>query len=262
MAIIGASARRRLPWIRRLEAAGFRAWPAASVRYDGALLTRLNAGYAAKRLNSINALDPRDNHDIERRLGAASQAFHSYGRPVVVRSTPLMPSEVIEQCRAQGWSEFDHSEVHNMPLKEISLDDAVDRLPVKDVGLFVETAIAIGAVSPEQKAGLAEVIHAIEPEVGLFAIYDDGQPVACGIAVRDGDIVGFFEIATHVDHQQKGHGKALVKSALKWAASHGARTAWLQVVADNVAALALYKSLGFQKVYEYSYWMDTQKAEQ
>lgn len=261
MAIIGANTRKRLPWIRRLEAAGFRAWPAASVRYDGALLTRLNAGHAAKRLNSINALDPRDNLDIERRMGAARQAFQAYGRPVVVRATPLMPSEVVDHCRDLGWSEFDHSEVHKVPLINVDLDDAVDRVPLQDIGLFAETAIAIGAIKPEQKAGLAEVIHAIEPEVGLFALYHDGAPVACGLAVRDGDIVGLFEIATHVDHQRKGYGKALVLSALKWAANKGAKTAWLQVVSDNQAALKLYQSLGFQKVYDYSYWMDTQKAE-
>lgn len=259
MAIIGASAQKRLPWIRRLEAAGFRAWPAASVRYDGALLTRLNAGLAAKRLNSINALDPRDNLDIERRLGAASQAFHAYSRPVIVRATPLMPLTITDHCRNLGWTEFDHSQVHKVPLKDVAFEDAVDRVPLKDVGLFVETSIAIGAVRGDQKAGLVEVIQAIEPEIGLFALYDGGAPVACGIAVRDGDIVGLFEIATHFDHQRKGYGKALVKSALKWAANKGAKTAWLQVVSDNVAALALYEGLGFQKVYDYSYWMDPQK---
>lgn len=260
MAIIGANSRKRLPWIRRLEAAGFRAWPAASVRYDGALVTRLNAGHPAKRLNSLNALDPRDNKDIERRMGAVRQAFHAYGRPVVVRATPLMPTEMIDHCRHLGWTEFDHSEVHKAPLNKALFEDVVDRVPVQDVGLFAQTAISIGAAQPEQKAGLAEIIHSIEPEVGLFALYEGREAVACGIAVRDGDIVGLFEIATHRDHQRKGYGKALMGSALKWAANKGAKTAWLQVVADNAAALQLYERFGFKKVYDYSYWMDTQKA--
>ena len=43
---------------RRFEAAGFRAWPAASVHYDGTWVIRLTAGHTAKRLNSVNPLDP------------------------------------------------------------------------------------------------------------------------------------------------------------------------------------------------------------
>ena len=45
-----------LPSVRRLEAVGFRAWPAASVHYDGSWLIRLNAGHDSKRLNSVNPL--------------------------------------------------------------------------------------------------------------------------------------------------------------------------------------------------------------
>jgi len=48
-----------LAQVRRFEAAGFRAWPAASVEYDGAWLVRLTSGLPAKRLNSVNPLDPK-----------------------------------------------------------------------------------------------------------------------------------------------------------------------------------------------------------
>ncbi|RWF09009.1 MAG: GNAT family N-acetyltransferase, partial [Mesorhizobium sp.] len=36
--------------VRRYEAAGFRAWPAAAVHYDGTWVVRLTAGHPAKRL--------------------------------------------------------------------------------------------------------------------------------------------------------------------------------------------------------------------
>jgi ribosomal protein S18 acetylase RimI-like enzyme len=34
----------------------------------------------------------------------------------------------------------------------------------------------------------------------------------------------------------------------------GARMAWLQVVADNSEALALYRKMGFVDAYRYAYW--------
>ena len=58
MAITGAEAVTDLALVRRLEAVGFRAWPAASVHYDGSWAVRLTAGHPSKRLNSVNPLDP------------------------------------------------------------------------------------------------------------------------------------------------------------------------------------------------------------
>jgi len=40
---------------------------------------------------------------------------------------------------------------------------------------------------------------------------------------------------------------------LKLAKMSGAKLAWLQVVADNPAALRLYERFGFAELYRYSY---------
>ncbi len=78
-----------LPLVRRLEAVGFRAWPASSVQYDGSWQVRLTAGHPSNRLNSIVPLDPSDHRDVEIRLAKASRKFEAYGRPAVLRQTPL-----------------------------------------------------------------------------------------------------------------------------------------------------------------------------
>ena len=57
-----------LPLVRRLEAVGFRAWPADAVTYDGSWLIRLTANHDSRRLNSVNPLDPSDIRDIAIRL--------------------------------------------------------------------------------------------------------------------------------------------------------------------------------------------------
>ena len=85
-----------LPAVRRLEAVGFRAWPSASVLYDGSWLIRLTAGHSSRRLNSVNPLDPSDYRDIAVRLEKAAKRFSDYGRPLLVRQTPLTPPQLAQ----------------------------------------------------------------------------------------------------------------------------------------------------------------------
>ncbi|TIL80794.1 MAG: GNAT family N-acetyltransferase, partial [Mesorhizobium sp.] len=154
--------------VRRYEAAGFRAWPAAAVHYDGTWVVRLTAGHPAKRLNSVNPLDPGDIQHIADRIGRAA-------------------------LKVSG----------------------------SDVSL---------------RPGLSEIIGAIQPEAGLFALEDGTEPLATLICVHDGDLAGLFEIATDRSVRNQGHGRHLILSALKWARLRGAREAWLQVEADNAPA--------------------------
>ncbi|WP_204317076.1 hypothetical protein, partial [Klebsiella aerogenes] len=71
---------------------GFRAWPAASVHYDGSWAIRMTACHPSKRLNSVNPLDPGDTDNMEQRVARAVQRLRAYGRPPVFRLSPLAPA--------------------------------------------------------------------------------------------------------------------------------------------------------------------------
>jgi len=79
------------------------------------------------------------------------------------------------------------------------------------------------------------------------------SPVACGLAVLEQDLVGLFDVVTHPAARRAGRGTELVASLLEWAYERGARRAYLQMVADNHAARALYGKFGFQPLYRYWY---------
>ena len=136
---------------------------------------------------------------------------------------------------------------------EAALDEAIDQIPLKDVGRFLTAALAVHGADPAIRPGLSEIIASIEPEAGLFVHESDDKPLASAICVHDGDLAGLFEIATDADERRQGHARRLVQSALKWARQRGARYAWLQVEADNPPALGLYRSLGFDEIYRYHY---------
>lgn len=242
-----------LATVRRYEAAGFRAWPAASVHYDGTWAIRLTAGHPAKRLNSVNPLDPSDCGRLEERIAKAARRFDAYGRPLTFRMSPLSGSILSAHLDEMGWSRFDESLIMRMALGNPAIDKALDQIPLKDIARFINAAIRIESLDPALRPGLSELIGSIEPRTGMFVLEQHSQPVTTAVCVQDGDLAGLFEIATAVGERGKGYGRRTILSALKWARSHGARQAWMQVQADNEAALSVYRALGFAEVYRYHY---------
>ncbi len=243
-----------LPNVRRLEAVGFRAWPAASVQYDGSWLIRLTAGHDSKRLNSVNPLDPSDSRDIEIRLAKAAKRFADYGRPLTVRQTPLTPPPLIAHMDANGWPVFSETIVMMADIPPNDTTESIEHLPLRDVGRFVDARLQICGESSQDKAGLSEVINAIKPECGLFLFESPDQgPIAVSLAVHDNDLAGILQVAVSESVRRQGVGSAIVNASLRWARLRGARTAWLSVECDNEAAIHLYRKFGFRDVYRYSY---------
>lgn len=249
----GSRPRQDLANVRRLEAAGFRAWPATMVHYDGAWSVRLTGGHPAKRLNSIVPLDPFDDGNLTERIARAARRFAAYGRPLTFRISPLAAPAISAHLDAEGWSRFDESLVMRAPLSGALVGEAIHQIPLKDMGRFIGAAIAINSLDPALRPGLSEIISSIQPQAGLFVLEEDGEPVSTAICVHDGDLAGLFEVATQEGRRGQGYGRRTLLSALKWAHTHGARQAWLQVEAGNESALGLYRSIGFDEVYRYHY---------
>ncbi len=62
-----------------------------------------------------------------------------------------------------------------------------------------------------------------------------------------GDEVHILNLAVHPAHRRSGIGRALVQVVLDDAVAHGATSVSLEVRRGNLAALELYRSLGFSK---------------
>lgn len=247
----------KLPLVRRLEAVGFRAWPAATVIYDGSWQIRLSGGHPSKRLNCIVPLDPSDHRDLALRLEKARKRFHSYGRPLTLRETPLAPPQLIDHLSQQGWSRFETVKVLTANLAQLELPETLDRLPSHDIGRFIDVSLSLEGEDPGLKPALAEVLTAIKPPTGLFMIENaEGAPLAVALCVQDNDLAGVLGFSVSEGARRQGLGTEILSSALRWARISGARTAWLQVVTGNEPALALYRKFGFQEAYEYHYWRE------
>jgi ribosomal protein S18 acetylase RimI-like enzyme len=225
-----------------------------AVHYDGTWLVRLTAGHPAKRLNSVNPLDPSDSRDIEIRLEKAAKRFSDYGRPLTVRQTPLTPPQLIAYMDEHRWPVFSEAIVMMADIPPNDTTESIEHLPLRDVGRFVDARLQICGESSQDKAGLTEVINAIKPECGLFLFEaQDEGPIAVSLAVHDNDLAGILQVAVSESVRRQGVGSAIVNASLRWARLRGARTAWLSVESDNDAAIKLYRKFGFKDVYRYAY---------
>ena len=88
-----------------------------------------------------------------------------------------------------------------------------------------------------------------------------GQVVVAGMAVREGDLLGLFDIVTHPGHRRKGYAAVLMEHLLAEGAAGGARTAYLQVEPENTTARTLYARYGFKDCYAYWYRLPAEQAD-
>jgi len=98
---------------------------------------------------------------------------------------------------------------------------------------------------------LAEV-----PAVAFATIqveYPDAPAAAIGRAAVEKPWVGFAAIEVDPEHRRRGYSRAVMAALVSWAHERGATRAYLEVMADNQPALALYASLGFTEHYSYTY---------
>jgi len=90
----------------------------------------------------------------------------------------------------------------------------------------------------------------------LYATLSDGGDgsVACvGRLALVGGRGGLYAVATRADARRRGHARTLLMALIAAAADRGMSDLWLQVLADNTAAVALYRSLGFSPAGGYRY---------
>ncbi|MCE8007258.1 GNAT family N-acetyltransferase [Aestuariivita sp.] len=74
-----------------------------------------------------------------------------------------------------------------------------------------------------------------------------GDDRAFGLIRVVADEAELLTIATHPDHQRKGHARAILDCCHTLAQARGARHVFLEVAADNTAACALYAAMGYRQ---------------
>lgn len=246
---------------RRVEEASLNAWPALQqVLLDGWVL-RFSKGFT-RRANSVTPVYPATQPALEK-IRLCENLYAREGLPTFFRLTSLGDSAGLDQTLIdRGYELEEAAHVLHRRLETGTLAPGPG-FAMAPLGSFLATYTELsglrghlerGDLDPQAAVTLhGSVLRAIRAETVFGVLSDGGQPVACGMAVVEGEVAGLFDIVTDQERRRRGYGRLLVQSLLAHAAAMGASHAYLQVLADNAPALALYEGLDFGKLYEYWY---------
>lgn len=240
-----------LPDIATFERAGLAAWPGIEVEWDGAWVRRAAGGYT-KRANSLQCFDVSDGGNAEARLDAAVEWFTTRGLPPVVRTTPLASAALNAALDARGWATIDHSHLYAMPLGENEPDPEGRLFELLDPE-FLSAQQGLRGYSDENVARLRALLMVMAVPATGVVVYRDGEAAATGLMAVGEGIVVTGNVITDATRRRQGLAAAMMRTGLAWAKEQGATVAALNVEAGNVAAKALYGSLGYTYQYDYTY---------
>ena len=120
--------------------------------------------------------------------------------------------------------------------------------------VFLSVQQQLRGYSDERLAKLRALLAVVEgPGKGIVQRSPEGEPVATALMVIGDGIVITGNVITDPSRRRMGYGAAMMRTGLAWAKSAGATVAALNVAADNPAGQALYRSLGYERQYDYVY---------
>ena len=270
--------------IERLAARG---WPAEEVEEVEGWLLRRTVGVDRRRSNSL--LPPPDAGHAARSVELVLATAEELGFDPVVQVAPAEGHRRLDgDLEARGFRRSGPTLVLAGPLSAPSTGGDGRMPPAsgdRDAGVWLGSpAATLGGGSPRSAAGdqgvrlgplTAEWLDAWAMTSGIEGTVETGERVlgqlgdrACfatvvdpvsgdsagtGIGVAEDGWLGLFSLAVAPSWRRRGVGSGIVDALSAWARTRGARSVYLQVEADNAAALGFYARRGFFIAHSYHY---------
>jgi ribosomal protein S18 acetylase RimI-like enzyme len=230
-------------------------WPAhTEVPVDG-WIARLSGGIT-QRANSVLPLAAPA--DLGAALDRVERLYAEHGIATTFQVGPnAQPAELDEVLAERGYR------VHSRTSIEVAtVDDVLTALADADPAAVRTSA------NPEpdwmdlwwsvdgrgDDTARATALRILTGGQATYAVrYDEHGPTAVGRLALVGDWAGLYCLAVRPDRRRQGQAGSIIRALVESARDHGAEHLWLQVLADNHGARALYARLGFRTAARYHY---------
>jgi N-acetylglutamate synthase len=245
------------PDIRRIEELGLNSsTPPGQLLYDGWLLRMLPG--KAKRARSVNAPYP-SSLPLGEKIAHCERLYRTVHMPMIFRITPFsQPGELDAELERRGFGRFETTAVEYAPIHEGLFGHAQGR--IMTLGSWIEAVGDLRDSPPQHRESHRARLEGSPLILRAVAVEEEGRIVATGLTIIEARCAGIFDIVTREEARGRGHARTVVSTLLKTAWDIGARHAYLQVGADNVAARNLYRWFGFEE--RYTYWYRGREGEQ
>lgn len=223
---------------RRVEEASLNAWPALQQMLLDGWVLRFSKGFT-RRANSVTPVYP-STQPIPDKVRYCENLYARDGLPTYFRLTTLRDADGLDEVLAErGYVQQERARVLHRTLATGTLAPGPG-FALAPLGSFLATYTELtGLRGHLENSGLdgqaaaalhGSVLRAIRGETVFGLLVDGGQPVACGMAVVEGELAGLFDIVTHPDRRRRGYGRILVQSLLahapRWAQATPTSKCW------------------------------------
>lgn len=235
---------------QEIEYAGFRSWPSIEETVNDGVVLRYSHGYT-KRANSATVTLPQKGN-YAALVSRCESYFEEKGLPCIFRLPSFCNNQPLDRYLDRcDYKAIDRSLILYRSLAGASFESS--NLIMKNCHEWMASYCRIRDMDINQHSAHMEILQRIKDKVVMAVLLDNNEEVACGIGVISNGYFGVFDVVSKQTARKMGHGTKLMNGMLNWAMLNGATKAYLQVVADNHAAISLYKKLGYQNCYEYWY---------
>ena len=255
MATTGAEAKVTTADILHAESMVASAWPALKLCLSGRWLLGMADGVSG-RANSLFFLDPSDDKNVEGRLNWMEETYRRVGLPPRARLSPLAPLLVVNALQKRGYT-FQNPTLtlkRDLPLAvDVNRSDLEIEITANYSDFWIDTFIQCTPRFQGQRALLTAMLDGILDETRYVVVMKDGKPVATAMGVIHVGVMTIQNVVTDETCRRQGFARAAMNALFSDEASQDLDWCWLAVEVSNLAAISLYKSLGFQDFYRYIY---------
>jgi len=247
--VVGPSPREAV----EIEGFAARGWPAPDSHWIGQWWLRCAGGFTA-RANSVRPLGS-PGVPLDEALEAVAAWYGKRGLPPRVQV--VVGSSLDRELARRGWPAAPQVSVMTTTLARVASRLSGSGVPSAEVARIEVASATSSAWLTLFRGGdapqLARAILDGPPIVGFATSVDDaGAPVAIGRAAVEPPWVGFTALEVAPAMRRRGYGRAVMAQLTSWSRERGALRAYLEVVATNEPAIALYESLGFTEHHRYA----------
>ncbi|MBN2016698.1 MAG: GNAT family N-acetyltransferase [Candidatus Cloacimonetes bacterium] len=239
--------------IQDLEQLSMNAWPSLqTMLYDGWVL-RFAEG-VARRSNSVSPIFG-SSIDVEKKISFCENLYKQHNLPTIFKLTSrVFPKDLDDILTKSGYQKEAETSVQTCDLTHAQFETKPEIILSNELKEdWVQSFVELNEFNTEKSEIYMRILENIIPQTVYASYRISNQIVGCGLAVKQGDHIGLYDIIVDKEHRGVGLGYYIVTALMQWGKLKGASTSYLQVMLNNAVALHLYEKLGFKEQYQYWY---------